>query len=81
MKPPQPTLQTSIVVSHSVTVNASLESLWEALTDPEKIKAYFFGTETNTDWNVGSPISFQGNHEGQAHRDKENVLKVKKIKF
>ena len=62
MKSPQPTLQMNLVVSQSVTVNASPESLWEVLTDPEKIKIYLFGTETITDWNVGSPISFQGNY-------------------
>jgi hypothetical protein len=30
----------SLVVSYSVKVNPSSESLREALTDPEKIKAY-----------------------------------------
>ena len=81
MKSPQPTLQMNLVVSHSVTVNASPESLWEVLTDPEKIKIYLFGTETITDWNVGSPISFQGNYEGQTYHDKGNVLEVEKNKI
>lgn len=81
MKSPQPTLQMNLVVSHSVKVNASPESLWEVLTDPEKIKIYLFGTETITDWNVGSPISFQGNYEGQTCNDKGNVLEVEKNKI
>ena len=51
------------------------------LTDPEKIKIYLFGTETITDWNVGSPISFQGNYEGQTCHDKGNVLEVEKNKI
>lgn len=64
MKSPQPTFQMNLVVYNSVTVNASPESLWEALIDLEKIKVYLFGTETITDWNVGSSISIQGNYEG-----------------
>ena len=70
----------SLVVSHSVTVNPSSESMWEALTDPEKIKVYLFGTEIIIDWNVGSPISFQGNYEGQTYQHNGNILEVEKNK-
>ena len=80
MKSPQPTFQMNLVVYNSVTVNASPESLWEALIDLEKIKVYLFGTETITDWNVGSSISIQGNYEGQIYKDKRNVLEVEKNK-
>lgn len=47
------------------------------LTKPEKIKTYLFGTEVNTDWRVGSPISFSGEYEGHKYEDKGNVIEKK----
>lgn len=41
---------------------------------PEKIKVYLFGTETITDWKIGSPIIFQGEYDGHKYKDKGNVL-------
>ncbi|MFT4523676.1 MAG: hypothetical protein ACI8ZN_002631 [Bacteroidia bacterium] len=37
-------------VSKSIAINASATQVWDALTDPEKIKVYLFGTEAITDW-------------------------------
>lgn len=61
-------------VSKSIEIKASAVKVWQALTDPEKIKVYLFGTETITDWKAGSPIVFQGEYEGNKYRDKGNVL-------
>jgi uncharacterized protein YndB with AHSA1/START domain len=58
----------------SIDIHANKEEVWRALTDPEKIKVYLYGTETITDWKVGSPIVFQGNYQGQAYKDKGNVI-------
>lgn len=68
----------SLKAIQSIEINASSASVWESLTNPEKIKKYLFGTETVTDWKVGSPIIFQGNYNGHAYQDKGNVLEVKK---
>jgi hypothetical protein len=48
---------------------------------PRENKIISFGTETITDWNVGSSISFQGNCEEQTYKDKGNVLEVEKNKI
>ncbi len=61
-------------VSKSITINASTEQIWDVLTNPEKIKVYLFGTETITDWKIGSPILFQGEYQGQQYQDKGNVI-------
>jgi len=45
-------------VSKSIAINSTAGEVWDALTKPEKIKVYLFGTETITDWKVGSPIVF-----------------------
>lgn len=44
------------------------------LTDPDLIKQYLFGAEVITSWQVGSPIVFQGEIQGQAWRDKGTIL-------
>ena len=71
----------SLKVSESVEINATKESVWNALINPEKIKVYLFGTETITDWKVGSPIVFQGDYQGHTYKDKGNVLEVAENKL
>ncbi len=65
----------NLIASQSIEINAKAENVWETLTNPEKIKIYLFGTETITDWKVGSTIIFQGNYNGQQYKDKGNVIK------
>ena len=62
-------------------INASVEKVWEALTKPEIIKQYFFGTNTFTDWKMGSPIIFRGEWEGKTYEDKGTILEVDKYKM
>jgi uncharacterized protein YndB with AHSA1/START domain len=58
----------------SININAPREKVWEALTNPQLIKQYLFGTEVTTDWQVGSPITYKGTWEGKAYEDKGVVL-------
>lgn len=51
------------------------------MTDKELIKVYFYGSETETDWNVGSPILFSGNYEGTFYQDKGIILQSEKEKL
>lgn len=44
----------------TIAIQASKAEVWDALINPEKIKKYLFGTETKTDWKVGSSIVFSG---------------------
>ena len=67
-------MRQDLIVSQAIDVNADLPTIWEVLTNPEHIKEYLFGTETLTDWQVGSPIIFQGNYEGHTYRDKGVIL-------
>jgi uncharacterized protein YndB with AHSA1/START domain len=42
----------------SVLIQASATSIWQVLTDPAEIKVYLFGSNVQTDWHVGSPLTF-----------------------
>lgn len=60
----------------STTIKAPASKVWDALTKPELIKQYFFGSEVTTDWKVGSPIIYRGEWEGKPYEDKGKILKV-----
>jgi len=64
----------------TVEINAPIEKVWDALTKPELVKKYFFGTMVNTDWQVGSPITFTGEWNGKAYQDKGEILEIEKGK-
>jgi len=63
-----------LTVSESIEINAEPAKVWRALITPEIIKEYLFGTETITDWKVGSDIIFQGEYQGHKYKDKGKVV-------
>jgi uncharacterized protein YndB with AHSA1/START domain len=71
----------NLKLSTSIHINASIGKVWFVLTDKETIRQYFWGTETNTDWKEGSPISFSGTWEGTTYEDKGFILKIEKEKI
>jgi uncharacterized protein YndB with AHSA1/START domain len=60
----------------TVTINASRVDVWDALTQPDKVKEYMHGTDLSTDWKEGSPISWKGEWKGKSYEDKGEVLEV-----
>lgn len=60
----------------STTINVPASRVWEALTKPELIKQYLFGTDVVSDWTVGSPILYKGEWEGKAFEDKGEILEM-----
>lgn len=68
-------------VKRSVIINASPEKIWKALTDPEMIKQYFFGTNVKTDWKEGSPLIYSGTWKGRDYEDKGQIIRVEKEKI
>jgi uncharacterized protein YndB with AHSA1/START domain len=59
-----------------VTIHATKGEVWNALTDPVKVKRYMHGTEMSTDWKEGSPIFWRGEWKGRSYEDKGTVLAV-----
>jgi uncharacterized protein YndB with AHSA1/START domain len=60
-----------------VQVSASPAQVWQALTEPEQIRAYFFGAEVDTTWDPGSPIRWRGEYDGRPFEDKGEVVEVR----
>jgi len=64
------------IAEAAITINASASKVWDALTRPDLIKQYLFGTEVATDWQVGSPITYKGTWEGKTYEDKGKILQI-----
>ncbi len=71
----------NLTLKKSISIEASISKVWEALTNPELIKQYLFGTETITDWKKGSPIIYKGVWEGKTYEDKGHILDIEKEKL
>ena len=63
-----------IVATAEIDINAPADRVWEALTEPAAVKAWMFGTDLQTNWQVGSPIAWKGEYEGRSYEDKGQVL-------
>lgn len=66
----------TLTATASIDLKATAEQVWDALTDPAKIKQYFFGTDTECDWKVGSKIYYRGEWEGKRYEDKGAILEI-----
>ena len=63
------------VATATAEIAASPERVWAALTDPEQIAVYMQGSQVRTTWEVGSPITWDGEYDGRAYQDKGEVLR------
>jgi uncharacterized protein YndB with AHSA1/START domain len=67
---------TGIVATAEIDIDAQPERVWAALTEPDQIEAYMFGTRVETTWAVGSPIVWKGEWEGKPYEDKGEIVEV-----
>lgn len=67
---------TGYVATAEADIGAAPEQVWAALTEPEQIKKYMFGSEVVTDWQPGGSIVWRGEYEGKRYEDKGQVLEV-----
>jgi uncharacterized protein YndB with AHSA1/START domain len=67
---------TDHVASAEIEIDASPAEVWDALTDPEQIKKYMFGSQVVTDWKQGSTIVWKGEYEGTEYEDKGEVVEI-----
>lgn len=62
----------------TIKLNASLDKVWEILTNPAKVKLWQFGSDLITTLEVGSNIEFVTEWEGQIFKQWGKVLEVRK---
>ena len=58
--------------------------VWKALTTPSLLKRYFMGADVESEFKVGSPITFRGTFKGKSYQDKGEVKQAtldKRLEF
>ena len=58
----------------TITINATKQRLWDALTKPELVKLWQYGSDLATTWQVGSKIEFVTKWEEKEFRQWGSVL-------
>ena len=66
----------NLTLKTTITINASAQKVWRALTDAAIVKQYFFGTDQQSDWKKGSPITWTGEWEGKTYQDKGTIIDI-----
>lgn len=54
-------------------INAPAARVWDALTNPELIREYFFGANAISEWKQGSEIRFEGTWQDKPYTDKGTI--------
>ena len=57
-----------------MTINTTQQKVWEALTSPELVKQWQYGSDLQTNWEVGSIIKFVTEWEGKTFEQWGTVL-------
>jgi len=67
-------MSTDVGADVAVRIEAPIEEVWRAMTTKELIKRWFFGVDTETTWEVGTPIVHRGEWQGQPYEDKGEIV-------
>jgi uncharacterized protein YndB with AHSA1/START domain len=62
--------------SGTVTIDAPVDAVWAAITTPATIKEWFFGVDTESDWEVGSQLVHRGEWQGKPYEDKGEIVRI-----
>lgn len=57
-----------------LVINASFKQVWDAITNPEKVKQWQYGSELTTDWKIGSSINFKNRWEDKVFEQYGTIL-------
>lgn len=60
-----------------ITINAPTQRVWDALTKPEIVKIWQYGSDLITNWEVDSDIRFRSEWEGKVFEQWGKVLEVR----
>jgi uncharacterized protein YndB with AHSA1/START domain len=70
-----------LIANAQALIDAPLDKVWDAFTNPATIKKYMFGTTVLSDWKNGSDITWKGEWKGKAYSDKGEIIQIKPKSF
>nr|WP_315158181.1 SRPBCC family protein [uncultured Flavobacterium sp.] len=65
-----------ITSKSTIIINATKQKVWEALTKPELVKKWQYGSDVLTDWKVGSEIRFRVEWENKVFEQWGKILEI-----
>lgn len=65
-----------LLANAETTINAPVNKVWSALTDPAMIKQYMFGTLVTSKWEKGSDITWEGEFKGKKYKDEGQIIDI-----
>lgn len=65
----------------TISINAPITQVWDALINPKLVKLYLFGTDIVTSWKVGAPIIWKGEWQGKKYQDKGKIIIFEPLKL
>ncbi|MEO6905909.1 MAG: SRPBCC family protein [Ginsengibacter sp.] len=61
----------------TITLDASIQKVWDTLTKPELVKLWQYGSELITNWNIGSDIKFRTEWDGKVFEQWGKILDIR----
>jgi uncharacterized protein YndB with AHSA1/START domain len=68
---------TKLTATARALISAGRPTVWSVITDSDLMSKAFFGAKVDTDWRVGSPITYRGEWEGKSFEDKGEILEMR----
>lgn len=65
----------------TIRIKAEPQKIWDALTKPELVKKWQYGSDLITDWAIGNDIRFESEWEGKIYKQWGKILDVKQNKL
>lgn len=59
-----------------IRVHSTIQKVWDALTIPEQVKKWQYGSDLITDWKLGGDIRFRSEWEGKVFEQWGKVLEL-----
>ena len=56
----------ALIIKEDILIDRSVKEVWDALVNPQKTKQYMFNCEAVSDWEIGSPLLWNADVNGQA---------------
>jgi uncharacterized protein YndB with AHSA1/START domain len=61
----------------TITINASVQKVWDTITKPELVKLWQYGSDLITTWEIGSSIRFRTEWEDKIFEQWGTVLEIR----
>ena len=54
-----------LILTNTIEIEAPITEVWDVLTNPQKTAIYMYGCKAVSNWQIGSDLFWQANHEGK----------------